>query len=102
MITDRSTFLTSATVVPLFLLGVATNLYFGRIGYMPLDQGIVFDGAWRMLTGQVPFRDFAAPNSLVPAVMQVPFFRLLGVTWFAFCLHASLINGLFSVVSYGL
>lgn len=86
--------------VALFALGLALNLHYGRRGFMPLDQGIVFDGAWRLMLGQVPFRDFNAPNALVPALMQVPFFRVFGVTWLAFCLHASVMNGLFSVLAY--
>ena len=88
------------SIVLLFLVGLFVNLYYGRIGFMPLDQGIVFDGAWRMMSGQVPFKDFAAPNALVPSVMQVPFFLALGVTWFAFVLHAAVVNGLFCAIVY--
>jgi hypothetical protein len=87
-------------VVGLFVFGTGVNLYFGGRGFMPLDQSVVFDGAWRMVSGQVPFRDFAVPNGIVPSMMQVPFFRVFGVTWFAYCLHASVINGLFCVVAY--
>lgn len=91
---------TVATVAALFVFGLAVNLFYGRRGFMPLDQGIVFDGAWRLLSGQMPFRDFVAPNGLVPSLMQVPFFKWLGVTWFAFCLHASIINGCFCALAY--
>ncbi|MGQ0734118.1 MAG: hypothetical protein ACT4QD_10715 [Acidobacteriota bacterium] len=87
-------------VAVLFALGAGVNLYYGRAGFMPLDQGIVFDGAWRLMQGQVPFRDFAAPNAILPSVMQVPFFQLLGVTWFGFVLHAAVVNGLFAVLVY--
>ncbi len=90
----------TAIVAALFVLGVAVNLYFARTGYMPLDQSIVFDGAWRLMNGQVPFRDFAAPNALVPSLLQVPFFKVWGPTWFAYCLHASIVNGLFAIVTY--
>jgi hypothetical protein len=91
---------TAAIVAGLFVTGVAVNLYFARAGYMPLDQSIVFDGAWRLMGGQVPFRDFAAPNAFVPSIMQVPFFRVWGPTWFAYCLHASVVNGLFAIGAY--
>ena len=84
----------------LFALGVAVNLHFGRRGFLPLDQSIVFDGGWRMLNGQMPFRDFTTPSAIVPSAMQVPFFALFGVTWFALCLHASVVNGLFCVAVY--
>jgi hypothetical protein len=92
----------AAMAIALFSFGLLVNLYYGRLGFMPLDQGIVFDGAWRMMQGQVPYRDFTAPNALVPSLLQVPYFAVFGVTWFAFVLHASVINGLFSAGTYAL
>jgi hypothetical protein len=74
----------------------------GRVGYMPLDQSIVFDGGWRILGGQVPFRDFTTPSGLVPIVLQAVFFRLLGVTWLAYCAHAAVFNALFAALVYAL
>lgn len=69
---------------------------------MPLDQSIVFDGGWRVLSGQVPFRDFVAPGGVVPIFLQALFFKTLGVSWFSYCLHAALANGLFCAVVYGI
>jgi len=86
----------------LFCWGCALCLSTGRIGFMPLDQSIVFDGAWRLLSGQVPFRDFTTPDGLTPIVLQALFFRALDVTWFAYCLHAAVFNGLFCCMAYGL
>jgi hypothetical protein len=88
----------AAGPLALFLFGLLVSLYYGRRGYMPLDQSIVFDGGWRILSGQVPFRDYHAPNGFVPHAMQAVFFAVLGVTWFAYCLHAAVINGLFAVL----
>ena len=89
-------------ITALFFWGCALCLSVGRIGFMPLDQSVVFDGAWRLLSGQVPFRDFTAPDGLTPIVLQVLFFEALGVTWFAYCLHAAVFNGLFCCLTYGL
>jgi hypothetical protein len=69
---------------------------------MPLDQSIVFDGAWRLLSGQVPYRDFTTPAGLVPIALQAVFFRCLGVSWFVYCLHAAVMNGLFCVLAFRL
>lgn len=91
----------AAAALVAFTFGVAVCLAFGRIGFMPLDQSIIFDGAWRMLCGQVPFRDFTLPNGLVPILMQAALFRGLGLTWFSYCLHAALVNGLFAVLVFG-
>ena len=69
---------------------------------MPLDQSIVFDGGWRLLNGQVPFRDFTTPAGLVPITLQALFFRCFGVSWFVYCLHAAVFNGLFCVLAFRL
>src|SRR5262245_16424312 len=69
---------------------------------MPLDQSIVFDGAWRVQCGQLPVRHFGTPSGVVPIFIQAAFFRMLGVTWFAYCLHAALANGLFVFLVFGL
>jgi hypothetical protein len=67
---------------------------------MPIDQSIIYDGAWRVLCGQVPLRDFLTPTGIVPILVQTAFFRLLGVTWLAYCMHAAVFNGLFAMLAY--
>lgn len=62
---------------------------------MPLDHSIVFDGGWRVLCGQLPFRDYVAPNGFPVHALQALFFALFGVSWLAYCLHAAIVNGLF-------
>lgn len=84
----------------LILVGTSYCLYLGRIGYMPQDSPAVFDGGWRILSGQMPFRDFTAPNAIVPILLQSVFFSVFGVNWFAYCLHASIFNGLFCVLVF--
>lgn len=86
----------------LFAWGMALCLHYGRVGFMPLDQSIVWDGGYRLLTGQVPFRDFTTPAGLVPMAMQAAWFRLFGIDWFAYCLHAAILNGLFCVLAFRL
>ena len=78
-----------------FLLPFFYCLYFGRIGFNPLDSSIVFDGGYRILQGEHYLADFFAPAGYVPSLVQSLFFFILGVNWFALCLHAALFNGLF-------
>jgi hypothetical protein len=81
----------------LFAFGLCVSLHYGRRGLMPLDHSIVFDGGWRVLSGQIPFRDYVAPNGFVAHWMQAGFFQVFGVTWFAYLLHAAVLNGLFAL-----
>jgi hypothetical protein len=92
--------LAAGAQLALLIWGIGVSLYFGRKGFMPVDHSIVFDGGWRILGGQVPFRDFYPVAGFVPALIQALFFKWLGVTWFAYCLHAAFINGLFCVFGY--
>ncbi|MBN2302768.1 MAG: hypothetical protein JXN60_09680 [Lentisphaerae bacterium] len=84
----------------LFLTGSLINLHYSHMGFMPLDQSIVFDGAWRVLTGQIPYRDFTTPSGIIPILIQAAMFAIFGVSWFSYCLHAAIVNGLFCLTAY--
>jgi len=95
----------AAATVPaigLFVWGFLVALHYGRMGYLPLDQSIVFDGGYRLLSGQLPYRDFMTPAAVVPAALQALCFRILGLSWFSYVLHAAAANGLFAVLAFAL
>ena len=64
----------------------------GHRGIYLYDQSGVFDGAWRMLQGQVLYRDFYAPYGPVVFWIQSLFFRLAGVDFSSMVLSAAVIN----------
>ncbi len=72
----------------------------GRIGFYALDQSIVFDGAWRVLSGQIPWRDFVLPAGLTPVLMQAAVFAVFGVSWSSYVLHAAFVNAAASAIVY--
>jgi hypothetical protein len=84
-----------------FLSGVGLELLFGVRGFMPLDHSIVFDGGWRILNGQIPWREFDLPSAATPSFIQAWFFQLCGVNWAAYIAHAALFNGLFCILVFG-
>lgn len=87
-------------VTLIILWGLFISLYYGRIGFMPLDQSIVFDGAWRIISHQLPYKDFILPYGLTPILMQTIFFNLFGINWLSYCLHAAVINALFGLTIF--
>ncbi|MEX2660616.1 MAG: hypothetical protein WD227_01755, partial [Vicinamibacterales bacterium] len=93
-----STWIDTLSLVACALLAYGLNAYVGRIGYMALDQSIVFDGGWRLLNGQVPWRDFMTPNGLAPMALQAVVFAVGGVSWSAYVAHAGLVNAAGAVV----
>jgi dolichyl-phosphate-mannose-protein mannosyltransferase len=84
----------------LVILASTLTIRTGRLGFMPLDQSIIFDGGWRVLTGQVPLVDFFTPTGLVPLYLQALMFKVAGVSWTAYILHAALLNVLFALSVY--
>ena len=80
--------------------GFAATWQAGRIGYFPYDQSIVFDGAWRVLSGQLPWRDFVLPNGVTPMLMQALVFKVSGVSWSAYVLHAAALNAVAAGLVY--
>ncbi len=91
---------TALAMFALVLFAASLTLWTGNLGYMPLDQSIIFDGGWRVLSGQTPLADFFTPTGVVPIFMQAGFFELLGVSWTSYVTHAAVMNILFAIVVY--
>src|SRR5688572_14868521 len=66
----------------------------GHRGVFLLDQSILFDGAWRIYQGQVPYRDFISAFPPVPFFIQSLFFRLMDVSFSAMVLGGAVLNAI--------
>jgi hypothetical protein len=73
----------------------------GERGFFSLDQSIEFDGAYRILRGQVPYRDFLIPTGPMVFWLQAVVFWLAGVSWGSFVLGAAVINVVATVLAMG-
>ncbi len=69
-------------------------------GLHALDQSIVWDGAWRILGGQVPFVDFAVPAGLTPALIQAAVWKIAGMSWTSYVAHAAIANAIFALAVF--
>lgn len=84
-----------ADTAVLILLGFfAYHLTFiaGERGLFAFDQSVIFDGAYRISCGQVPFKDFVLLHGFFAAVVQSLFFALRGVNYCAYVCGAASIN----------
>ena len=64
----------------------------GHRGMFLFDQSIVFDGAWRILQGQVPYRDFLMAFGPVTFFLQALAFQLFGVDFSSAVLAGAVVN----------
>jgi 4-amino-4-deoxy-L-arabinose transferase-like glycosyltransferase len=61
----------------------------GHFGLYAFDQSMMFDGGWRILCGQVPFKDFIMAFGPLSFTVQALFFKLFGVNWTSMVLAAA-------------
>ena len=84
----------------LFFFSLLINQYYGNLGVSPLDSFSHFDSSFRVLNGELPFRDFWIISGPIVDYIQSFFFFIFGVNWQSYVLHASLINALLTIVTY--
>src|SRR4029453_13016434 len=69
----------------------------GHHGLFLCDQSAMFDGAWRLMQGQVIYRDFYTTFGPVAFVIQWLFFRIWGVDFSSMVLSAAILTSLAAV-----
>jgi hypothetical protein len=89
---------------PVVLLGIGAVLVVILLGltntYNPNHAQIVFEGAFRILKGQVPFRDFAAPVGPLSFYITAAVFSVFGVSYLSYILCAGLVNAVAACSAY--
>ena len=68
------------------------NFYYGHLGVYPLDTFLFYDSSLRILEGATPFKDFWISTGLTIDIMQALIFKLFGISFKNYVLHASLMN----------
>ena len=86
----------------LLILFFAYQLTFfaGERGFFAFDQAIVFDGSYRIMTGQVPYKDFLIPFGPLTFWAQGWIFKLFGLSYASYIFGAAIVNMIVTGVSY--
>mgnify|MGYP001463254708 FL=1 len=84
----------------IFLVSISVNQYYGNIGVFPIDTFLFFDSGFRFLNDQFAFKDFWTSMGPLLDLIQGIFFKIFGVRWFSYVLHASFFNFLISISTY--
>lgn len=66
------------------------------------DYSITFEGSYRLLLGQIPYRDFGTPVGPVSFVLPALFFKLFGANWTVFLLTQQFENVALLLLIHGL
>jgi len=86
----------------IFLIFTAAFIYnfiHAQKGFFAFDQSIVYDGAYRIIKGQILFKDFITPVGPVTFYIQALFFKIFGLNYCSYLMHSSLFHGIAVVAS---
>ena len=87
-------------LIILAVFSICVNQYFANRGAFPIDNFLIFDAAFNITNGSHPFREYWLITGPFLDYIQSFFFLVLGVNWFSYVLHASLINMVFALFSF--
>ena len=76
------------------------NFYYGNLGVYPIDTFLHYDSAYRILKKEFPIKDYWIVSGFIIEFIQSIFFKVLGINWFAYIFHSSLINLITSVIVF--
>ena len=100
MIKNKTTLILNDYIIGIVVAVVAyqINNYFGFIGLNPTDSFLIFGNGDRVLKGDLPFKDYwiVSGGPLID-IMQSLVFKMFGVSWSSFVMHASVLNSIFSI-----
>ena len=95
-----SKYKTTTFVILLFISPILFNQYFGHLGIQPIDSFFSFNSGYDVLNGYFPFKDYWTITGPVIDLTQAIFFKIFGVSWFSYVLHASIFNSIFSIATF--
>ena len=84
----------------LFIFSILFNQYYGNQGVCPIDSFASFNAGYDVLNGKFPFKDYWTITGPFIALTQAFLFKLLGVSWFSYVFHASLVNFIFTISTF--
>ncbi len=84
-------------IIILLITSILFNQYYGNIGVQPIDSFFSFNSAYDVLNGYFPFKDYWTITGPFIDLVQAIFFKLFGVSWFSYVLHASIFNFIFTI-----
>ena len=87
-------------IVFLIIFSITINQYYGYIGILPIDSFLIFNSGYDFLNGYLPFKDYWTIKEPFIDFLQAGFFKIFGVSWFSYVLHASIFNLIISISTF--
>ena len=72
------------------------NYYYANIGVFPIDTFAFFDTGYNILLDRHPFKDIWVTTGPMVDYLQAFFFKVFGLSWNSYVVHASILNAIIS------
>ena len=87
-------------LIIIFFFSFFINYYYSSLGVFPIDTFFHYDSAARILSGELPIKDFWIVSGFIIDLIQSVFFKIFGINWQAYIFHSSISNFLISLIIY--
>ena len=84
----------------IFFFAFLLNQFSGNRGIFPIDSFSHFDMGYRVLNGDLPFKDYWVVSGPLIDILQGFIFSIFNINWQTYLFNASIINGVVSVLTY--
>tara|TARA_B100000029_G_scaffold246527_2_gene243476 strand:- start:5194 stop:6771 length:1578 start_codon:yes stop_codon:yes gene_type:complete len=84
----------------LFFFSIFFNQYYGYIGIFPEDSFLIFNSGYDTLNGYFPFKDYWTTTGPLLDLIQALFFKIFGINWSSYVLHASVFNFIITISTF--
>jgi len=92
--------LTSSSVIFLIFFSILFNQFYGYVGILPIDSFLIFNSGYDLMNGYYPFKDYWTIKEPFIDLIQAIFFKIFGVSWFSYVLHASIFNCIITICTF--
>ncbi len=92
--------LSTSLIIFLIIFSITFNQYYGYVGILPIDSFLIFNSGYDVLNGYYPFKDYWTIKEPFIDLIQAIFFKIFGVSWFTYVLHASIFNCIITVFTF--
>ncbi len=97
---NKKVLLNTSSFLFLITFSFFINQYYGFKGITPLDDFLNYNCGYRILQGDIPFKDYYSVTGALLCSIQSIFYKFFGINWNSFVMHASIFNSFLCGVFY--
>ena len=87
-------------ILTILIFVIVSCWYFGFVTINPIDNFTNYNSGYLLLEGNIPFKDYWVTTGPLLDFLQFLIFKINGLNWGSYVLHALILNSLFTILLY--